>query len=283
MKENYVYIYMAMVAVLLLIVFFNWQNNSLQVSRFVHESRRIPSSFNNYNIIHISDLHNKRFGSKQYKILDKIKKDNPDIILITGDIVDRRRYSLTEAVEFALGAVEIAPVYYVAGNHEAWSFKYDEVEAALKKAGVTVLNDEKVIINKGGSNINIIGLMDAAFQTKENATAMNLESFKENLKGFSDPKDFSLLLSHRPEVFDLYVASNIDLVFSGHAHGGQFRLPFIGGLYSPNQGIFPTYTSGKHSENQTTMFVSRGLGNSQMPIRLFNKPEIIKVTLKVNK
>lgn len=280
MNNKYIQIYLILVVALLLVLFFYWQNNDLVTTDISYINNKVPESFDGYNIIHISDLHNKRFGNKQSKILSKIAKENPDIILITGDIIDRRRYNLNKALEFVEGVVRIAPVYYVAGNHEAWSFKYAEVDQALSLAGVNVLNNKKLEIVKNNSKIEIIGLKDAAFDTKEYAKEINLTQFKKNLNKFSNPSNFSILLSHRPEIFDLYVESNIDLIFSGHAHGGQFRLPLLGGLYSPNQGIFPTYTSGVYSQDKTSMIVSRGLGNSLMPIRLFNKPEIIKVTLK---
>lgn len=283
MSGNYVKVYLIIVGVLLAIVFFNYQNNNIKTSKILYKNSRIPDSFDQFKIIHISDLHNKKFGNKQIKLLKKIKEENPDIIVVTGDIIDRRRFDLLVAIDFIKGAKEIAPVYYSAGNHEAWSFKYDEVDQALRLAGAVVLNNEskKIVIN--GESIDIIGLKDAAFDNSENTKDLNLKNFIENLRGFSKPKDFSVLLSHRPEIFKLYSESEIDLVFSGHAHGGQIRLPFIGPLFAPNQGLFPKYTSGVYKRDKTSLVVSRGLGNSLMPIRLFNQPEIVKVVLQKEK
>lgn len=280
MNNKYLNIYILIIIALMLVLFVYKQNNDIKVNNISYTNNRIPESFDNYNIIQISDLHNKQFGKGHFKILKKIEMLEPNIILITGDIIDRRRYNLDVALEFVKGAKKIAPVYYVPGNHEAWSFKYLEISEALTAAGVTVLNNQQVEISKNNQVINIMGLMDAAFDTDENYDYLNLEKFKENLAKFSFPKNFSVLLSHRPEIFNLYVNSEIDLVFSGHAHGGQFRLPFIGSLFAPNQGFFPKYTQGMYTEKKTSMVVSRGLGNSLIPLRLFNKPEIVKVTLR---
>ncbi len=279
MNDYYVNFYLIIVGILLLIVFFYHQNNSIEITKHTLKFSKLPKNFNQFTIIHITDLHNKKFGNKQNKLIRKISNEKPDIIVITGDIVDRRRFNLTPAIDFVENAKKIAPIYYSPGNHEAWSFKYDEVDKLLSQAGAIVLNNEieKFIID--GESINIIGLMDAAFDTKENAKEVNLGEFSKNLKSFSNPKDFSILLSHRPEIFDLYCQSEIDLIFCGHAHGGQIRLPLIGPLFAPNQGFFPKLTSGVARSKQSLMVVGRGLGNSLMPIRLFNQPEIVKVVL----
>lgn len=279
MNDYYVNFYLIIVGILLLIVFFYHQNNSIEITKHTLKFSKLPKNFNQFTIIHITDLHNKKFGNKQNKLIRKISNEKPDIIVITGDIVDRRRFNLTPAIDFVENAKKIAPIYYSPGNHEAWSFKYDEVDKLLSQAGAIVLNNEieKFIID--GESINIIGLMDAAFETKENAKEVNLGEFSKNLKSFSNPKDFSILLSHRPEIFDLYCQSEIDLIFCGHAHGGQIRLPLIGPLFAPNQGFFPKLTSGVARSKQSLMVVGRGLGNSLMPIRLFNQPEIVKVVL----
>lgn len=283
MSGNYVKVYLIIVGVLLAVVFFNYQNNNIKTSTITYKNSRIPDNFNQFTIIQITDLHNKKFGNKQIKLLKKIRDEKPDIIVVTGDIIDRRRFDLLPAIDFIKGAQEIAPVYYSPGNHEAWSFKYDEVDQALSLAGAVVLNNEseKIVIN--GESIDVIGLKDAAFDTLANSKTMNLTEFKKHLDAYSKPKVFSILLSHRPEIFKLYSESEIDLVFSGHAHGGQIRLPFIGPLFAPNQGMFPKYTSGVYKREKTSMVVSRGLGNSLMPMRLFNQPEIVKVVLQKEK
>jgi len=220
------------------------------------------------------------FGDDQAKILNKLKSISPDIIVVTGDLIDRRKYNLDIAMTFISGAVKIAPVYYVSGNHEAWSGNFSLIKKSLVEAGVNVLDDIAVELTKGKTSINIIGLSDPDFLTSNYIEGTNTSKTIEQLKQWSMGKNFKILLSHRPELFDLYSENSMDLVFTGHAHGGQMRIPFIGGLVAPDQGIFPKYSSGSYSKDSTTMFVSRGLGNSIFPVRVFNRPEIVVVTLR---
>lgn len=274
MENKYIKIYIIIVTILLLIVFFRWQNNDLITSKINYKSNKLPQSFNNFKIIHISDLHNKKFGKNQSILINKINQQDPNIIVITGDLVDKRRYKLKPATEFIKEAIKLAPVYYVAGNHESYNNIYKEVKPNLEALGVTVLDNKKVSINKDDSIIDIIGLLDPEFYDDKEITLI------KHLNSFANPDNFTILLSHRPSFLEEYSKTNIDLVFSGHAHGGQIRLPLIGGLLAPDQGLFPKYTSGLHTKDQTSMVVSRGLGNSLFPIRLFNKPEIVSITLE---
>ncbi|WP_106404278.1 metallophosphoesterase [Clostridium nigeriense] len=266
--------------IVICIIFFTWQNNSIVISKYEYKNSDIPFEFNDFNIVQISDLHNKVFGKEQSKLLEKVKDLSPDIIVVTGDMIDRRRYNLENAMYFIEEAIKIAPVYYVSGNHEAWSEKYSEIKKRLIDTGVYVLDDETVKINKDNSSINILGLSDPAFITSSYIDETNTSNMEECLNSYSKIEGFKILLSHRPELLDLYSKNDIDLVFSGHAHGGQVRIPFLGGIIAPNQGFFPKYTSGSYNSNKTTMFVSRGLGNSLFPLRVFNRPEIISVTLE---
>lgn len=286
MKERYIRMKILIVIVLFVISFFIfsiWQNNSIVISNYNYESTEIPFAFNDFRIVQISDLHNKNFGKEQSKLLEKVESLSPDIIVVTGDLIDRRRYNLEIAMSFINKAVKVAPVYYVSGNHEAWSGKYSEIEKKLIEAGVNVINDTNIEIRKGDERIQLLGLSDPAFLTTNYIDETDTSSVEEYLDNWSRSVGFKILLSHRPELFDLYSKNNIDLVFSGHAHGGQIRIPFIGGLIAPNQGFFPKYTSGSYNSDKTTMFVSRGLGNSLFPVRVFNRPEIISVTLKAHK
>ena len=254
-------------------------NSRIGVSNFDYRNEDIPEYFSDFKIVQISDLHNKKFGKGQEKLLNKIKEINPDIIVITGDMIDRNKFNLVIAMEFIKGALDIAPVYYVSGNHEYLSNNYTSVKESLVEAGVVVLENQNtsIKIEIGGilQEIHILGLTDPSFNP------YNFESIITNtLSTWEDIDGFKILLSHRPELFNLYKDYDIDLVFSGHAHGGQIRMPFIGGLFAPDQGFFPEYTNGSYQENDTTMFVSRGLGNSVFPLRVFNNPEIVVVTLK---
>ncbi len=265
--------------ILLMLAFCYWQNNSIVVSSHFYSNERIPSQFDGFKIVHISDLHNKKFGESQRRLLNKIEKANPDIIVITGDLIDRRRYNLEIAMEFINGAIKIAPIYYVPGNHEAWSGKYEHIRENLNMAGVNVLEDTSLNLQKGDEAISIIGVRDPDFLTSSYMQGTEVSSLEETLKEYSKEDSFKILLSHRPELINLYSKYNLNLVFTGHAHGGQFRIPFVGGLVAPDQGFFPKYTSGCAKEGDTSMYISRGLGNSIVPIRIFNRPEIVLVTL----
>ncbi|AOR25120.2 phosphoesterase (plasmid) [Clostridium taeniosporum] len=263
------------------IFFCIWQNNSITISKYDYVNSKIPHDFNNFTIAHISDLHNKMFGKNQVKLLNKVKSISPDIIVITGDLIDRRKYDLDTAIKFVSGAVKIAPVYYVSGNHEAWSGKFPLIKEKLMDMGVYILDDKAFKLSKGSGSIHLLGLSDPDFLTSNYMDGTDTSKMGEQLTKWSTDKSFKILLSHRPELFDLYFQNNIDLIFTGHAHGGQFRIPGIGGVIAPDQGIFPKYTSGSYNKGISTMFVSRGLGNSIFPIRIFNRPEIVQVTLKV--
>lgn len=274
MKIKYKKVCVLMFLIIGISIFFLWQNNHITITTFTYNNSKIPEDFNGYKILHISDLHNKEFGEKQYKILEKITEIHPDIIVITGDLIDSRHTDIQTAMEFINGAIEIAPLYYVPGNHESRLVNYTEISAQLREAGVYVLEDKAVSLKENNSEIALMGISDPSFSYTEDAVERRLEELAK-----SNQEKFNVLLSHRPELMDLYIKNNIDLVFSGHAHGGQFRFPFIGGLIAPDQGFLPRYTEGMYNEKNTTMVVSRGLGNSIIPIRVFNRPEIIVVYL----
>ncbi|MCK9471319.1 MAG: metallophosphoesterase [Bacilli bacterium] len=263
--------------IIFIIFFFYYQNNKIVVSNYEYDNISVPKEFNGFKILHISDLHNKKFRSENKQLLNLIRNQEPDIIVITGDLVDRRKYNLENAIDFIENIKGIAPIYYVSGNHEAWSNKYNEVKEELLLQGVVVLDNEKLTITKNNSKIDIIGLKDPGFLPDEDYTTIEIDKILEEL---SNSSNFKILLSHRPELFDVYSNKQIDIIFTGHAHGGQFRIPLIGAIFAPDQGFFPKYTAGYYTNNFSTMFISRGLGNSVIPIRLFNRPEIILVNLK---
>ena len=264
----------------LAIPFFLWQNNGLVTTSIALQSTRLPESFNGFRIAHISDLHNKRFGEDQKDLVRAVQQAEPDLIVITGDLIDKRRTDIATAMEFIHQAVKIAPVCYVPGNHEAQSGRYGDLLPQLSLAGVTVLNDASFHIEQEGDSICILGIRDPSFWSQDSAVSEPL--FRKTLDRLSHDSRgmYTILLSHRPELLDLYAFQKIDLVFSGHAHGGQIRLPLIGALFAPDQGLFPRYTSGLYTEQSTSLIVSRGLGNSLFPLRLFNRPELVLVTLQ---
>ena len=257
-----------------------WGNIALEVNEYEIVSDRIPEAFAGFRIAQVSDLHNKDFGEGYGQLLTLLSEINPDIIVVTGDLIDSRQPDLDIALEFAWQAGKIARVYFVSGNHEARIPEYEDLKIGLVKAGVVILENQKVEITREGETITLMGIDDPSFQ--EDYLFGDSESVArqaiENLQNESD--GYTILLSHRPELFDLYAETEMDLVFSGHAHGGQFRLPFVGGLVAPKQGFFPKYDAGLFSEGSTNMIVSRGVGNSIIPIRFNNRPEIVLVTLR---
>ncbi len=270
---------------IIIMIFCYRQNNSIIVTNINYVNSKIPNNFNGYKILHISDLHNKEFGKNQKKLISLTKELNPDIIVVTGDLIDSRRTTIDDmhiALSYMKSATDIAPVYYVSGNHEERSNLYNDLKIALEECGVINMNDTHKNIELNGDSISLLGLADISFNpiisSEYNTSTLGFYEILGNLKTESNNK-FTILLSHRPELIKLYSKENIDLVFSGHAHGGQIRLPFLGGLIAPNQGFFPKYTNGIHKHNSTSLVISRGLGNSLAPQRIFNRPELVVVTL----
>lgn len=249
-------------------------SRNIDVTRFTVSGA--PEAFSGFKIVQISDLHNAEFGTDNQKLIDILKSEAPDAIVITGDLIDARRTNTEIAESFARRCMEIADCYYVPGNREArLGGTYDAFESALIADGVNVLRNGSVRIRKEMDAIRIIGVDDPAFAKASDAIT-NLDAALEALS--SD--DFTILLAHRPELIDEYSKWGIDLVLSGHAHGGQIRLPGFGGLYAPGQGFFPRYTSGNYTMGDTEMIVSRGIGNSAFPLRVNDRPEVVIVTLK---
>lgn len=264
---------------LVLIVWTVWGNTALERNTYTIRSPELPDVFDGYRIAQVSDLHNAEFGDRNQRLLEMLREAEPDMIAMTGDLIDSQKTDLAVALAFAKEAVQIAPCYYVLGNHEARVSEYPELKAGLENAGVTVLDDAQVKIETSGESITVIGVNDPSFHADYlTGDAAVIDQKLSELA--TEDTGFTILLSHRPELFDTYVSHDIDLVLSGHAHGGQFRLPLIGGLVAPNQGLFPKYDDGLYSEGNTNMIVSRGLGNSIIPFRFNNRPEVVLIELK---
>lgn len=262
----------ASLILIFLALFFCFQNNTITISVIQYKNESIPSSFDGFRILQVSDLHNKEFGNQQSKLIAMTGEADPDIILITGDIIDSSHPDIEAAMDYVNAAVQIAPVYFVAGNHESWSDLYTVLSDRLIAAGVIILDNQTVFLEKGDEQIAITGIQDPDFFGSDSG-------FFDTLAALENPDYFSILLSHRPEMLETYAEDGYDLIFAGHAHGGQMRLPFVGGIYAPGQGFFPEYFSGMYTVEDTSMIVSRGLGNSVIPLRLFNQPELVLVTL----
>jgi len=257
--------------IIILIPFCLFQNKHLVITTYTYESEKIGADLDGYRIVQISDLHNAAFGKENKKLLETIRSCSPDIIVITGDLVDSNHTNVERAVAFVEEAVKIAPVYYVTGNHEYWldPSENEQMLQGILAAGAYDLDDEAVRIEKGDSSFMLIGLDD---QHLSDETLKNLLQEQKN--------ELSIVLAHEPQYLQNYTNAGADLVLTGHAHGGQIRLPFVGGIVAPDQRFLPEYTSGKYNSADTEMIVSRGLGNSIIPVRLFNYPEVVCVELR---
>lgn len=267
-----------------------YQNNTVTVTEYKIKDNKIPKSFDDFKIVQLSDIQNEYEGDKLAYLLKKVKKEKPDIIAITGDLVDIRKYNPDTTLELLNKLKEIAPIYFIYGNHDILingdSYNKRIVEE-MQEIGVKILNSASDTIIKGNDSINILGIQDPSisFYSQELSNIADSDNkmkyILEDVESKKTDKEaFTILLSHRPEYFKTYTEFDFDIVLSGHAHGGQARIPFVGGLYAPGQGILPKYTSGIHEDNNTKLIISRGLGNSRCPIRVFNTPEIVSIVLK---
>ncbi len=282
-KKKLLIILSAVLAVVIsLISLVAWGNKAIELNHITIESEKLPEAFDGFRIAHVSDLHNDEFGKDNKKLIKIIESAEPDIIAVTGDLIDSYTTDVEIALSFMKKAQQIAPCYYVNGNHESRVIgDYQLLKEGLEEIGVVVLENATLPLEKDGECIQLAGVSDPGFETDYlyGDTEGVMRKHLEELIG--DDK-FNLLLSHRPELLDVYAEYDIDLVLSGHAHGGQFRLPFVGGLYAPNQGLMPEIDAGLYIKENTNLIVSRGIGNSLFPFRLNNRPEVIAVTLTNN-
>lgn len=268
-RKKYIKSAIVLLIVIALLLFCSYQNRHLETTYYTYKAEQLGADLEGYRIVQISDLHNVKFGKNNQKLVDRIRECEPDMIVLTGDLVDSNHTNVDRAVQFVDEIVKICPVYYVTGNHEYWLEKseYDELMDGLVSAGVVILDNQVVEISRGDAKFRLVGLDDKSLADG------TLEAL------LSDEKELTVVLAHEPQYLARYAGTGVDLVLSGHAHGGQFRLPFVGGIVAPDQGFLPEYTAGEYYMNGTEMIVSRGLGNSVIPVRLFNYPEIVCVDL----
>lgn len=249
------------------------ENNHLTISHYEYCSQKVEMGFDGFKLVQLSDIHNARFGKDSGRLFKAVREQAPDIIVVTGDVVDIHTRDILVPIQLMSGLTEIAPVYYVTGNHE-YDLDMDKLEkfiTGISSAGITVLNNMAVEISKNGESFYLVGLDD---QSLDDTT---LEDITRKL----DQSRLKILLAHEPQQIKNYASFGMDLVLSGHTHGGQIRLPFTGALFAPGQGLFPEYSDGRYEEGESTMIVSRGLGNSGVPIRAFCSPEIVTMVLKM--
>lgn len=252
-------------------------NNLLEKEYYIYKSDKVPKKFDGYKILQISDLHNKLFGENNKNLLEQIKEEQPDIIVITGDIYYSYRKKIENSLKFLEEISKMYKVYMVTGNHEYRDNNWKDHSKKIKSYGVKIIDNKVEKIYIEDEFIQIYGLKDPSFYEHKVRYAVFEEKLKR-LKDDIDEKNLAMLLSHRPERFSMYARNNVDLVFTGHAHGGQIRI-FKKGVLSPSEGFFPKYTGGEYKRGKTTMILSRGLGRTIFTTRLFNRPNIVIATL----
>ena len=256
-----------LVIYVVLTAFCLYGNYHIVITEYEYSNYSVPDEMDGYTIVQISDLHNQIFGFGEKILLDKIRSCEPDIIVVTGDAVDSTHsfYGITE--DFFEGAVKIAPVYYISGNHEKILEKknkerYDSYIRKIESYGVNFIDDKTVALK----DFLLVGVSDS--------------SLGEEIHISADDNPFIVMLAHEPEYLENYDAAGADLVFAGHNHGGQIVIPGKGGLVTADMKFFSELCSGVHVRGNTTMIISRGLGNSILPVRINNYPEIVKVVLR---
>lgn len=267
-------------ALLVVIAIVLWGNSALTVTKLRVTSEALPEAFDGFRIAQVSDLHNAKFGADNERLLKLLSEAEPDIIVFTGDSIDSSRTDISVVVALAREVVELAPTYFVTGNHEAIAINdFEKLNADLAEVGATVLRTESVQLERNGETIQLIGMDDLGFYAKTRPVSEAMKKLAGDLASLVEPDSFSLVLSHRPELAEFYESSGANLILTGHAHGGQFRLPFVGGVIAPGQGLFPEYDAGLYALGETQMVVSRGLGNSIVPLRINNRPEVVLIEL----
>lgn len=263
-------------AVLVLFCAFGyWTNRQLEQSDFDLPITDLPKELVGLKIVHLSDIHYAHLKLSQKKLLNKIKEASPDLILVTGDTIDRTESLATSNIQALMNDFAvIAPTFVIEGNHEPSSGQYEEWRELMIHSKATLIENESLSLNIGGHQVNLIGLGNRVtdLPAKEKETLAN--------------GVVNLLLAHHPELVEEYLThfspTTLHAIFSGHAHGGQIRLPGVDGLLAPDQGWLPKLTNGAYHFDtypDATLFVSRGLSNSSFPLRINNKPHLITVTL----
>lgn len=295
MKKKYWLLFWIILAVS--VIWNTYWNSNIVVHTYVHSGRDVPESFSGYCIVQLTDIHSVRSEEQGQLIYEKTAAQEPDVICITGDLLDSKYYAdhgvdgETLTLELMKKLVELAPVYFVYGNHEMILLDDPEKNAfkvAIEELGVHLINNEVTTLSleNNGEKIYIAGIQDPSTLYKDpeyayyDTNAERMEAMLDDVMEEIEEADFLLLLSHRPEYLELYDQYKVDLCLSGHAHGGQFRIPFVGGVYAPGQGFWPKYTVGVYETEDMEMYVGTGIGNSVIPVRVFNPPEILTIVLE---
>lgn len=255
------------------LVFFRWQQTGLQGEEITVYANRLPQSFDGLRVCIVSDLHGAEFGKDNERLLRAVSKQNPDLIAITGDVIDSPE-EVERLPALAKGLSAIAPTYYVTGNHEWATREVPQIIGIFEQCGVLALENEAVELSRGREKILLAGIHDPNGRLDQKKLKQLAKELRET---YEDP--YILLLAHRNTEFPEYARNRVDLVLAGHGHGGIIRLPFTDGLIGTERNLLPTWTAGLYELEETQMVVSRGLGNIPGLFRLFNRPHLPVVVL----
>jgi len=250
--------------------FYSALNQNLSLTKYNIEDKLIPTSFDNYKIVHLTDLHSSKFGKKQSKLIKQIKELSPDLIVLTGDMIDNRELDYDNSNELFEGIKDIAPVYLVSGNHDAPYKIKTEMVKLYEKNNLTLLDDKCIKLYSPNSS-DYIELCGVPYLNNKALSTYTLPDISED--------KYTILLNHRTDSFDSFIDKKINLVLSGHTHGGIIRIPFGRGIIGNSGNFFPKYDCGKFTNDTTTMLSSKGLGTTRNIPRVFNRPEIVLITL----
>ncbi|XZN29157.1 metallophosphoesterase [Clostridium perfringens] len=262
--------------------FFYYENNGISTTNYEVDC----GIGKDINVVHLSDLHGKEFGKNNEKLKRLILKEKPDLVVATGDMIDSSLKNMEGVIDFLSDLSKSVKVVYISGNNEQRCKKAEYIFESLKSKGVIVLRNEIITLSLSGVKVNILGMFekpkgDLHSSLKKINGSYAYEDSHKLFKRLESLEGLKIVLSHYPEIFEAeYSKYNFHIMFSGHAHGGQFRIPIVKrGLIAPGQGFFPKYTEGMHG-NKNKLIISRGLGNSTKITRLFNRPEIVNVKIK---
>ena len=260
----------------------------IDVTKYAISNEKIPEEFNGFKIVQLSDFHSQGYRDTTEKLISKVKDINPDIIVMTGDMVSWDMEDIEEVKILIKSLAEVYPIYYIDGNHEHLAEilrpgKYVAFIEFMKELGVTTIKNDYIEIYKGDKSINLYGInlpLDGATGLYVNKFQLEKNYVEKTLPEVDNDK-FNILLAHTPTFIKQYSQWGADLVLCGHMHGGIVRIPFTNiGLLSPERTIFPKYAAGKFKVNGSIMIVNRGIGGSSFDLRLFNNPEITVITLR---
>jgi uncharacterized protein len=240
--------------------------HSIAIKQYTIVIPNLPKDFEGFTVLHLTDLHSKEYGENQKQLISLINRQSFDMVAITGDLVDRNNPNTESALSLVRG-LKSKPVFFVPGNHEWWT-DY-RIKSSLENHGVRILENKTFKYTKGNSHIWIVGVDDPYLRR---------DKLDEALGGVTDSQP-KILLAHAPNIFPSAIKSNVELILVGHTHGGQVRLPLVGAVVAPGQGLFPKFDYGIFTSGSTNMIINGGLGESVLPIRFYNRPEVVLVKL----